>query len=139
MEYLIGVIATLASVYLVVRLARIRKIEPSRPIRYSQSHVFNLIKPFVPEEVFRPELNTDTQSMKHFQSMFIRVAYAEGKAYWITDNVFYVADVVNGEIDDTTARQVDTMSMSKLELNKMMYIIEELVGDNSDNRDSGKS
>ena len=61
-------------------------------------------------------------------------------AYWIKDNVFYEADVVDGDVDKKTARQVDTMAMDKVQLNKMMSIVEKLTeGTHNDYWDSGKS
>jgi hypothetical protein len=55
----------------------------------------------------------------------IRVAVFDEKAYWVYDNVFYESDVTR-EPDFTTARPIDTMSMSPKDLNKLMHILDEL-------------
>ena len=55
----------------------------------------------------------------------IRVAVYEDKAYWVYDNVFYESDTVR-EPDFTTARPIDTMSMSGKQLNKLLSILDEL-------------
>lgn len=55
----------------------------------------------------------------------IRVAVYDDKAYWVYENVFYESDVVR-EPDFTTARPIDTMSMSNKELTKLMVILDEL-------------
>lgn len=55
----------------------------------------------------------------------IRVALYEDKAYWVHENVFYQADVVT-EPDFTTARAIDTMSLSPRQLNELLVILDEL-------------
>jgi len=55
----------------------------------------------------------------------IRVAQYEEKAYWVHQNVFYEADVIS-EPDFSSARPIDTMSMSPKQLNKLLAILDEL-------------
>lgn len=55
----------------------------------------------------------------------VRVAVYDEKAYWVYENVFYESDVTR-EPDFTTARPVDTMSMSTKQLNKLLNILDEL-------------
>jgi hypothetical protein len=55
-----------------------------------------------------------------------RMIFTEDKAYWIKDNAFYEAKVVDGEIDKENAKVVDTMAMDKVELDKMIFIVEKL-------------
>jgi hypothetical protein len=57
----------------------------------------------------------------------IRVAIVEKKAYWVHQNVFYVADVVDGEIDNDAAKPIDAQILSKKELDKLMYILDSLL------------
>lgn len=136
MEYLIGSGISFIAIITVLLVVRPQLSKKPVPIRYSQSHIYNLIDPFIPTN---NEMKTTpiTQATKYYEETFIRVAYVDSKAYWIQDNSFCVADIIDGQVDPTTTRQVDTMSMSKLELNKMLYIIEELTGGKSDNSNSG--
>lgn len=55
----------------------------------------------------------------------VRVAVYGEKAYWVYDNVFYESDTVR-EPDFSTARPIDTMSMSPKQLNKLLIILDEL-------------
>jgi hypothetical protein len=55
----------------------------------------------------------------------VRVAVYGDKAYWVYDNVFYESDTTR-EPDFTTARPIDTMSMSPKQLNKLLAILDEL-------------
>jgi hypothetical protein len=54
----------------------------------------------------------------------------ENEAYWIKDNQLYVADFDNGNINSDSTREVDTMAMSAVELEKTMFIVEKLSEDN---------
>jgi hypothetical protein len=72
----------------------------------------------------------ESQLTKHYNKMFLKVVVQGTKAYWIKDNVFYVADVnEDGQVDKENAKQVDTMSMDKVELSNMMEIVEKLTGE----------
>jgi hypothetical protein len=59
----------------------------------------------------------------------VRVAVYDEKAYWVYENVFYESDVTR-EPDFTTARPIDTMSMSPKQLNKLLSILDELESNN---------
>ena len=67
-----------------------------------------------------------TQSMKYFDSINLRILILEEQAYWIKNNAVFVAQVINGEIEKDTAKEVDTMAMDKVQLNKLMFIVEKL-------------
>jgi hypothetical protein len=138
MEYLIGAIVAIFALFLMRRFLIFKQVGISTPIIYRQSHIHQLIYPFLPDNKDIVLKGPPTQSTKHYDSISITVAYAEGKAYWIRDNTLFVADMVDGHVDEETKRQVDTMSMSRVELNKMAYIVEQLTGDDNDSRDSGK-
>lgn len=57
---------------------------------------------------------------------FINVAVLEDKAYWVINNRFYQADIIDGEVDKTSSRPVDTFEMSFKEINKMLSILDNL-------------
>lgn len=94
-------------------------------IEYSQSHVHNMIQPFLPKNHELRNLRP-RQTTKFEDKMYLRMVITQKLAYWIKDNAFYVADVIDGEVQRDTARQVDIMAMDKVELDKMMLIIEKL-------------
>jgi hypothetical protein len=56
----------------------------------------------------------------------IRVAIVEKKAYWVHDNIFYQADVVNGYIDNNDAVPIDAHSLSQKELIKLLTILDSI-------------
>ena len=62
----------------------------------------------------------------------------DDQAYWIKDNIFYKAPLVGQSIDKDLAEEVDTISMDKVQLDKMLFIMDKLrEGINDDSRGSG--
>lgn len=55
----------------------------------------------------------------------IKVAVYEDMAYWVHDNIFYQAEVTK-EPDFSTAKPIDTMSLSPRQLNELLVILDEL-------------
>jgi len=49
-----------------------------------------------------------------------------------------VADIVDGQVDKSNSQEVDTMSMDKVQLDEMMFIVEKLREGEDDSRGSGK-
>lgn len=68
----------------------------------------------------------NTQSFEYEAKNKLRVFIAEDKAYWIKNNAFYESSVVDGMIDESTTKVVDTMGMNKVELDKMIFIVQQL-------------
>jgi hypothetical protein len=56
----------------------------------------------------------------------IRVIVMGSQAYWVSNNTFYVADAFDGEVITETAKPVDVQSMSKLDVEKMLSILDSL-------------
>ncbi len=50
----------------------------------------------------------------------------EDKAYWVIDNTFYQADIVDGQVDRTTSRPIDPFKMSSKDIMKMLFILDNL-------------
>jgi hypothetical protein len=56
----------------------------------------------------------------------VRAIAVEDQIYWIADNAFYTANIVDGDIEENSTRLVDTMAMDKVQLEKMMFIVDKL-------------
>jgi hypothetical protein len=79
-----------------------------------------------------------TQSKIHHDKANIKVIIFDNDAYWIKDNIFYKAPLVDELIDKDAAEQVDTIHMDKVQLDKMLFIMDKLrEGINDDSRSSG--
>jgi hypothetical protein len=129
MEFLLGTItATLVIfIFIVFLINKRNKRKQFFLIRYSQSHIHRILSPLLPQvEQISKISNKSSQSNNHFKNTNVRVLLVEGKAYWTKDNVFYVSDIVDGDVDKNNAQVVDTMGMDKVELDKMLFIIDQL-------------
>jgi len=137
MEFFVGAIITLVAV-VVTRKFIVRDIENKNKIDivYSQSNVYELIRPFIPDSLIRQL--APSQSSKHYDKIFTKILVVDEMAYWIKENTFYSASLVDGNVDKATAKPVDTMAMDKVQLDKMINIIETLTkGNFNDYRNSG--
>lgn len=79
-----------------------------------------------------------TQSKIHYDKTNVKVIILDNNAYWIKDNIFYRAPIDGQSIDKESAEQVDTIHMDKVQLDKMLFIMDKLrEGINDDSRGSG--
>jgi len=103
-------------------------------IKYRQSHIHQIIGPFLSDLV--PVDIKNTQATKRLKENIIDVLVTEDFAYWIHKNVFYKANVDDGNVDRSTASPVNTQDMSEEELKKMLKILDKLT-DRSNNEGRG--
>lgn len=84
------------------------------------------------------KLKPGSQSRIHYDKNNIKVIILENNAYWIKDNIFYKAPLINELIDKDSAEQVDTIHMDKVQLDKMLFIMDKLrEGMTDDSRSAG--
>lgn len=139
MEFLIGSMLTLVSVIVIQKSTKTyqRKYKAIPP-RFTQSRSYEVTKIFsmiVPEQ----KEMLDTQATNHFDSQSTTVLLFENNAYWILDNKVYIANIVDGQIDEESKKVVDTINMSDVELKKIVFVVETLTkGGDNDRRSSGK-
>lgn len=137
MEYLVGAAITLLVVVFGNRYINNKDLKTeSIEITYSQSHIYELIKPFLLQ--MGPKSIGVTQATNFVNQVYLKIMVVNNKAYWIKDNTFYVSDLVDGEVVKENARVVDTMAMSKVELDEMLFIVEKLREDGNDSRGTGQ-
>jgi hypothetical protein len=140
MEYLLGSLITILTI-LIVNSLIVKKSKPINRLKilYTQSFVHSTLMPFLPtNNELKLQANKKTQSRIHTNKSTMRVLFIEDKAYWIKQNTFYTADVVDGLVDETTTSKVDTMGMNKVQLEEMSFIVEKLTeGIDDENRYSG--
>ena len=129
MDFLLGTLTTtlVLFIFIVFLINKKNKREPFFLIKYSQSHIHRILSPLLPQvDQISKISNKNNQSGKHLKNTNVRVLIVEGRAYWTKNNVFYVSNIVDGDIDKDNAQVVDTMGMSKVELDKMLFIIDQL-------------
>lgn len=128
MEILFGFALAFAAILFVRKIILTDKFLDKHTVSkiiYRQSHIYSLISPMLPYLPIYKEIRP-TQSLIHNEKKKQVTIFTEDKAYWIKDNGFYQADLADGEIDKSTIKIVDTMAMDKVELDKMIFIVEKL-------------
>ena len=109
---------------IIIIMKKINKRNTSYVI-YRQSDIHKMLKYFFSLNI-ETKTRPSSQLTKRLEKDMIRVIVVGSQAYWVSDNTFYVADALDGEVDTETARPVDVQSMSKLEVNKMLSILDSL-------------
>jgi hypothetical protein len=92
---------------------------------YSQSDIHKLLKYFFSLNITNSEKPL-SQLTKRKERDMIKVIVMGNLAYWVSENIFYVAEAVDGEVIPQTAEPVDTNSMSRKDLDKMLFILDSL-------------
>lgn len=117
-------ISFLTACFVFAIISIVRSKPQANIIKYRQSHIHKIISPFLPDLSYVYKKNT--QSQKHLESNIIDVLITGDSAYWVHKNIFYRADVEDGEVDRSTASPVNTESMSPEEVSKMLVILDKL-------------
>lgn len=135
MQYIIGFLSAFVFIYFLVQIQNRYDIlkERLKFVKSTQSRYHYLFKKNVslPKQKAR---NKNTQSAKHDKNVNIKVIIMDDQAYWIKDNTFYTAEMKYGIVDKETTRVVDTMTMNKVQLDKMIFIIDRLREEAFDDR-----
>jgi hypothetical protein len=134
MDYLLGFLLAIG-MFLFFRLIAPRMISKDfgNKIKYSQTHIHEIIKDNIPESMFS-NVKRPTQSSHREKSMNIKVLFIDKEAYWIKENALFIADQEDGIVKEETARRVDTMGMNGVQLEKVMYIVDILNEGNENDR-----
>lgn len=125
MEYIILVGLTIAASWFIIRVIRKSARKGFSQTLYSQSDIHNLLKYFFSLNIDNNEKHS-SQLTKRKEKDMIKVIVMGNLAYWVSENIFYVAEAVDGEVVPETAEPVDTNSMSRKDLDKMLFILDSL-------------
>jgi len=125
MQYLIPalVLTLIAAWYILKRVRKKQKKLYSRTI-HSQSGNHVMMKKFFSKDVGSNAFSSQIE--KRRETSRIKVIIIEEKAYWVSENIFYVAEAVDGEPRLETATPINTESMSKDDMDKMLFILDSL-------------
>lgn len=89
---------------------------------------------------YKRKFKKKTQAINHQEDSTTKVIVVDNEAYWIKNNTFYKAPLVNEKIDKDLAEKVDTTNMDKVQLDKMLFIVDKLTeGTSDDSRGSGNA
>ena len=136
MQELIAVGLTLPLVWVIIKLIKEKNRKHFSKTLYKQSDIHKLLKYFFSIELLNNK-ESFSQLTKHKEKSMIKVIFLDNQAYWVSNNTFYVAESVNGEIQKHTAKPVNTNGLSKKDLDKMLSILDSLK--NGNKNDSGST
>ena len=94
-------------------------------ILYRQSDMHNILKDFFFKDIFDDKVVT-SQSKIWKDKQTTKVVIIDQKAYWVSNKMFYVGDTVDGKVKTETGKPLDTTKMSKREVDKMLFILDNL-------------
>jgi hypothetical protein len=137
MEYALASVLALALSFILISWIGSKRKISSRKIMYRQSDTHQFLKEFFSRNT--DSENKKTQSKKRQEERGTKIIVTEDdKAYWVIDNIFYTTTVINGRPDFDNAKPIDTSNMSKKELDKMLFILDNLGrGDKNERGSSG--
>lgn len=92
---------------------------------YRQSDMHNMLKDFFFKDIDNDKVFT-SQSRIWKEQQTTKVVILDQKAYWISNNIFYVGEAVDGKVKPETGQPLDTSNMSKREIDKMLFILDNL-------------
>lgn len=124
MEYLLPALLTATSFYSIIVI--LKKIEKRilKPIAYKQSDVHRVINTF--SKAKKQQNKKKSQLDKKLEENVVNVIVLDSKAYWVLNNVFYMADFVDGNVNPETAEPIDTNNMSQDDIDRMLFILDKL-------------
>lgn len=139
MEYFLGSLTAIMTMVIINLFNNKSKKADSIKLKISQSRSIELVRPTSSFDYSdRDSRISRSQSFKHQASKEIMVIFMDNQAYWIKDNAFYVADLIDKNIiNKDSAKVVDIMGMDNVQLDKMIFIVDKLSKGNRD--DSGNS
>jgi hypothetical protein len=126
---------TLILAWFILRVGKRNKKKSFSRTLHKQSDTHRLMKLFFSMPLSNNQQNF-SQLTKHKEKGMIKVMVLGNEAYWISNNIFYVAEAINGEVQRHTTKPIDTSTLSKGDLDKMLFILDSLKDGKRDDRGS---
>lgn len=137
MEYFFVAGLTTVCTWAIIRVVTKSKYKHFNQVIYRQSDMHKMMKKFFTYDLPQHQ-EKSSQLQKRRDESTIKVLVVEDQAYWVASNTFYVANVESGEPVPDSAKPVDTTNMSKKDVEKMLFILDNLrSGNRNDRRSSG--
>lgn len=127
MLYVITFGLTAVVSWFIIRITTKKRNKAFSRTLYRQSDLHRIMKKFFSQQLI-PDLNAkrSSQLTKRREKDTIKVIVIDEKAYWVSDNIFYIADAIDGNPIPETARPLDTKQMSNKDVSKMLFILDNL-------------
>ena len=124
LEILIVALTLIAS-WAILKVIKNRSRKVFSRTLYRQSDMHRMLKYFFSLDISNNE-KPPSQLTKRREKDMIKVIVMGEQAYWVSNNTFYVAKAFEGEVLPDTAEPVDIESMSRKDIDKMLFILDNL-------------
>jgi hypothetical protein len=121
------VVLTILSYWSILNVVRRKTKKSFSMVIGSQTDIHNMTKIFFEKKTTKQKTS---QMQQYEEKNRIDVLVIDDEAYWISNNVFYRGEIVDGQIDHDTTKPVDTQNMKQTEIDKMLFIIDSLKNGN---------
>lgn len=136
MEYFLGSVITLLSLFIFNQMLKKITSETLRAPTFTQTTKVELLKNYLINVITKTS-EPKTQSRNHLKKNSRKAFFLGKDVYWIENGFLFTAKITKNEIDNSTKKRVDTHSLDKVELDKISFIVDKLTEGNKD--DSGNS
>jgi hypothetical protein len=137
MKYVLSSVLTIAVSFCIIIILNKKSGVYRKTISYRQSDMHMILKALFLNNIEASE--PMSQSKQRMNAFKVSLVSMEDKAYWVEDNVFYVADLVDDSPDMATAQPIDTAHMTKEDIEKMLFILDNLDGGDKGERGSSRN
>lgn len=132
----LAILLTIGNILAILYRRRTKKVLLKRYV-YRQTTLHQIAKMVIPKNealMFKKP----SQHKNYIQNKTVKVITTpDRKAYWVKDNKFYWADVSEGDFNPDLGKEINTESLSKKEMDRLLFILDNLNKDNDN--DSGSS
>ena len=125
MKYLIASGLTLVVSWAILIVIKKKNNKKYLSSPYRQSDMHEILKYFFSLNVKEKDKPL-SQFQKRLDESMLKVIVVENKAYWVLNNVFYVADAFENQVNPETAKPVDVEDMSRPDMEKLLFILDSL-------------
>ena len=138
MEYFVGFLVSVISFIILNKIVKnVAKHKIATPV-FTQSRKLALVKHYIISSL-QPKEQPKKQSTEYLRKNSIMAYFWGSNVYWIENGFLVTAKLKDNQIDEDTKKKVDTHSLDKVELDKMIFIVDKLTeGKKNDSSDSGK-
>jgi len=134
MEYLLALLLTTVLSLAIIAIVIKKQNKSFKKVKYRQSDIYEISRPFLKDRI--KQKKQKSQMAKREEGKEVKIVAIDDRAYWVIDNVFYTAELVDNHPNMSTAQPIDTLNMPKEDLDKMLFILDNLDRGNKDERGS---
>jgi hypothetical protein len=116
---------TLIASWAILKVIKNRSKKVFSRTLYRQSDMHRMLKYFFSLDIGSSQ-KPPSQLTKRKEKDMLKVLVMGNQAYWVSDNTFYVAKAFDGEVLPNTAEPVDIENMSRKDIDKMLFILDNL-------------